>query len=103
MKKVWELNGKGTASDSVTVNLLKNGKVDKTVVLNQGNNWSYTWNLLDDSYTWTVSEADVPEGFTSNITKDGLTFTITNTYVEEEKTDEEEGGGGNGGNGAAAV
>ena len=99
VKKVWELNGKGTASDSVTVNLLKNGKVDKTVVLNQGNNWSYTWNLLDDSYTWTVSEADVPEGFTSNITKDGLTFTITNTYVEEEKTDEEEGGGGNGGNG----
>lgn len=73
--------------------------MDKTVVLNQGNNWSYTWNLLDDSYTWTVSEADVPEGFTSNITKDGLTFTITNTYVEEEKTDEEEGGGGNGGNG----
>ena len=99
VKKVWELNGKGTASDSVTVNLLKNGKVDKTVVLNQGNNWSYTWNLLDDSYKWTVSEADVPEGFTSNITKDGLTFTITNTYVEEEKTDEEEGGGGNGGNG----
>ena len=99
VKKVWELNGTGTASDSVTVNLLKNGKVDKTVVLNQGNNWSYTWSLLDDSYTWTVSEADVPEGFTSTITKDGLTFTITNTYVEEGKTDEEEGGGGNGGNG----
>lgn len=99
VKKVWELNGTGTASDSVTVNLLKNGKVDKTVVLNQGNNWSYTWSLLDDSYTWTVSEADVPEGFTSTITKEGLTFTITNTYVEEGKTDEEEGGGGNGGNG----
>ena len=100
VKKVWELNGTGTASDSVTVNLLKNGKVDKTVVLNQGNNWSYTWSLLDDSYTWTVSEADVPEGFTSTITKEGLTFTITNTYVEEEKTDEEEGGGGNGNGGS---
>lgn len=96
VKKVWELNGKAEMPESVTVNLLKNGKVDQTVVLSADNSWSHTWNLLDDSYTWTVSEADVPEGFTSVITKDGLTFTITNTYVEEETPDEGNGGGDTG-------
>lgn len=96
VKKVWELNGKAEMPESVTVNLLKNGKADQTVVLSADNNWSHTWNLLDDSYTWTVSEADVPEGFTSVITKDGLTFTITNTYQEEETPDDGSGDGDNG-------
>ena len=66
------------------------------MVLSADNNWSHTWNLLDDSYTWTVSEADVPEGFTSAVTKDGLTFTITNTYQEEETPDDGSGDGDNG-------
>lgn len=96
VKKVWELNGKAEMPESVTVNLLKNGKADQTVVLSADNNWSHTWNLLDDSYTWTVSEADVPEGFTSAVTKDGLTFTITNTYQEEETPDDGSGDGDNG-------
>lgn len=96
VKKVWELNGKAEMPESVTVNLLKNGKADQTVVLSADNNWSYTWNLLDDSYTWTVSEADVLEGFTSAVTKDGLTFTITNTYQEEETPDDGSGDGDNG-------
>ena len=84
VKKEWKLDDGGTRPDSVTVELLKDGEVDKTVTLNEANGWSYTWSDLSADYTWTVQEVNVPEGFTSTITQAGNVFVITNDDKPEE-------------------
>lgn len=104
--KVWSGNS-GNDPSTVTVNLVRT-KEDKsqtiaTVILSEkskdkedtpeekGKTWSYTFSNLDDSYTYTVTEDEVP-GYRTSITKNtegkNLTFTITNTR---------KGGGGSGG------
>lgn len=91
VRKVWRLDDGGTAADSVTVDLLRGNTVADTVVLDADNDWTYTWTGLNDRYVWTVEEADVPEGFTAAITRNGMTFTITNddTGGSEEPDPEE--------------
>ena len=87
VKKVWKLGEDGEAADSVTVALLRNGVQNRTVVLSDENHWRHTWSGLDDSYTWTVKEIDVPEGFTESVSRSGRVFTVTNTYEEPETPD----------------
>ena len=86
--KVWVTDNGGKAADSVKVHLLQNGSVYATVTLNAGNNWSYTWYDLDDTYTWTVEEASVLEGFTSTVSGSGMVWTITNDDVPTDTPDE---------------
>lgn len=83
VKKVWITDDGGTAADSVSVNLLKNGVVDRTVVLSGNNKWTYTWTGLNRADTWTVEEANVPDGFTSSTSSSasGTVWTITNDDV----------------------
>ena len=104
--KVWSGNN-GNDPSTVKVNLVRT-KDDKsqtiaTVILSEkskdkedtkeekGQTWSYIFSNLDDSYTYTVTEDEVP-GYRTSITKDtegkNLTFTITNTR---------KGGGSSGG------
>ena len=111
--KVWSGNS-GNDPSTVTVNLIRT-KNDKsqtiaTVILSEKSKdkkdtekdkedtkkekeetWFYTFSNLDDSYTYTVTEDEVP-GYRTSITKDtegnNLTFTITNTR---------KGGGSSGG------
>lgn len=79
VKKVWKLDDGGAAADSVTVNLLRNGVIYATVKLDSSNNWSYSWNRLNDSYIWTVEEVNVPDGFMVTIDRaPGNSFTIIN-------------------------
>ena len=78
VKKVWKLDDGGSAPDKITVALMRDGKQYKTVELNEDNGWQYTWNRLNDRYTWTVEELDVPDGFTVSMDKKGTVITITN-------------------------
>jgi len=89
VKKVWKLDDGGTAADSVTVQLLRNGTVWDTVTLNDSNNWTKSWTGLNDDDTWAVREVDVPEGFTATMEKSGMTFTITNDDIGETPPPEE--------------
>jgi len=77
-KKEWKLDDDGEKTSSVTAVLYKNGVQYATAELNESNNWTHTWNNLNDKYTWTVEEETVPEGFTSSVERSGYTFTITN-------------------------
>ena len=79
--KIWE-NDKNTGSrpESITVQLLCNGKVYDTQTLNARNGWSYTWTQLDGSYDWKVVEKDAPSGYKVKMLREGITLTITNTY-----------------------
>ena len=78
VNKLWE-NGSESA---IEVQLLQDGiPYGAPVELNDTNAWTYTWQQLDDSYTWSVVEVNIPEGYqaTTIVSADGLTTTITNT------------------------
>ena len=86
--KVWDDEGFETIRPAeVTVQLLHNGAVYDTKVLNKGNGWSHTWNKLERGCEWTVVEI-TPEGYAVSITKDGTTTTIRNKYVGPAKRNE---------------
>ena len=101
VRKVW--SGTSTHPDTVTVHLLRinadGTQTDLgTVILSEkstdrdGNAWAYTFENLDGSYTYTVSE-DAVSGFNTAISgtmENG--FTITNSKKSS-------GGGGGGGGG----
>lgn len=78
--KVWEDEGhEKERPREVIVQLLRDGKVYDTVTLNAANSWRCTWNDLDDHYTWTVAEKEL-EDYTVTVTREGVTFVVTNTY-----------------------
>lgn len=82
--KVWEDDGaEDERPESVTVQLLRNGKVYDTVTLSGKNRWSYEWSGLEQGDIWQVVEADVPEEYTVTVSREGITFVVTNTLTEE--------------------
>ena len=96
VNKVWDAPEGTTLPSSVVVYLIKNGeKVEGSeVTLNAGNQWKHIWeNQLkyddnDREITYTVGEENV-EGYNKNIgaavaVDDGISFTITNSYIEPE-------------------
>lgn len=83
VRKVWSDGASKHRDDIVEVNLLKNGEVEETVELMTNNGWAYTFNNLDEGYTWTVEEAEVPAGYKVSYDTDGNTVTITNTKKGE--------------------
>ena len=76
--KAWKDSGKDRP-ESVGIEIRKDGQLQQTVTLSAGNNWMYTWKAVDDGSVWTVTEANVPAGYTVGIQRSGDTFTITNT------------------------
>ena len=81
--KVWEDNGDPSRPESVTVHLIRIDKQTgereqvEDIVLNEENQWTYTWDELDDRYTWTVEEV-VPEGYEVSYKTEDNTVFITN-------------------------
>ena len=84
VNKEWILDDGGEAPASVIVELLRNNRVYKEVTLDEDNGWSHTWTRLDGHYNWKVQEADVPDGFTAEVSHRGTTWTITNDDLPED-------------------
>lgn len=87
VRKVWSDGNANHANDSVTVNLLKDGKVESSQELNAANGWAYTFDRLLEGHTWTVEEAEVPAGYTVSYNTVGTLTTITNTKKTPPKPD----------------
>lgn len=96
VKKVWSDGSYKQRPDSVSIQLLQDGKVIDTVTLNAANNWTYTWKDLTSTYaaeyrvkkayTYTVNESSVPTGYTVAVSQNDTTYTVTNTRpVEKDK------------------
>ena len=82
--KVWKDTGAESARpQEISVQLLRNGTVYGSAKLNEANNWSYEWNGLDRSDTWELVEETVPAGYTVSVTREGVTFVVTNTNTNE--------------------
>ena len=87
VRKVWSDGNANHANDSITVNLLKDGKVERSQELNAANGWAYTFDRLLEGHTWTVEEAEVPAGYTVSYNTVGTLTTITNTKKTPPKPD----------------
>lgn len=82
--KVWKDKGhEKNRPEKIQVQLLRDGKVFDTVTLKEENNWRHTWKDLDDAYRWTVVE-NKQEGYTVEISREGVTYVVTNTYAGKE-------------------
>lgn len=80
--KVWDDQGHETnRPKDVEVQLLSEDGVYDTVTLNADNNWRFAWDDLRADREWSVVEKDVPENYTSLISREGITFVLTNTYT----------------------
>lgn len=87
VRKVWSDGNANHANDSITVNLLKDGKVESSQELKAANGWAYTFDRLLEGHTWTVEEAEVPAGYTVSYNMVGTLTTITNTKKTPPKPD----------------
>lgn len=78
--KLWkDSDGSDQRPESVCVDILKDGVVQESVILNSTNYWSYSWEVSDKDGVWSVIEKDVPEGYQVSITNYKTTFFITNS------------------------
>lgn len=90
--KVWKKDNKKSRPKSIEVCLLRSdGIVVDRVVLNSDNQWTYTWDNLSTSYTYSVMETSVPSGYKESCTREKDTIVLTNTGSDKyrvEKKDE---------------
>lgn len=81
--KSWEDDGhEDERPASITVDLLRDGQVDRSATLTAANSWRYDWTGLDAGYEWTVVERE-NEQYASLVEQEGITFHITNSWLEE--------------------
>ena len=79
--KIWEDAGyEDKRPAEITVQLLRDGEIQDTAVLNRENNWRCVWDALDAGYRWEIVEKEIT-GYTVKVEKEGVTFTLTNTRV----------------------
>lgn len=87
VRKVWlNESAENVRPASISAELYKNGKLDKTVVLNSSNGWYYEW-TSDKSSSWRVVEKSIPSGYSVEYTKDKTAFLIKNIYNSEKPTE----------------
>ena len=90
VSKVWKDDDSDLRPDSISVQLYRGGKAyGDEVTLSEDNDWRYTWRDLNDGYTWSVEEVDVPDGYVSKTTRMGNRWVITNTLEGTEIEDPE--------------
>jgi len=76
--KVWDDHGFPARPGSVKVHLLRDGQVYEEVELSEKNQWTYTWDQLEELYTWSVAEAEVPQFYEVRYETSGTTTFIIN-------------------------
>ncbi len=79
VSKLWQDDESGSRPLSVTIELLSDGEVVDTIVLSGANGWAHTWTDLDGSHSYTVREADVPDGYVVSYLYNEFSVVITNT------------------------
>lgn len=83
--KVWKDEGQESdRPDSITVELLRDGRVYASQELNKSNNWRYTWNGLSTNSRWVINEVGAPsDKYTVLTESEGTVFTVTNTHTTD--------------------
>jgi hypothetical protein len=79
VNKVWKDKDQSKRPESVTMNLLQDGKIYDSIMLNNANGWKYTWKGLPAKHEYTVVEANVPGNYTALVDRENNDYTVTNT------------------------
>lgn len=79
VKKVWNTDASAEATESVTVQLLREDVVIETAKLSAQNNWQITYTDMPESDKYSIVEVNIPKGFTATYSKNGYVFTVTNS------------------------
>lgn len=81
VRKVWSDNGKNRPS-SIHVQLISEGKLLNTAVLNDANGWTYSWKgLVVAGESWYVQENPVPSRYIASYSYSDTAAIITNTLT----------------------
>lgn len=78
VNKVWNSNG-SKIPEKVDIELYRGNELIDTIILNEGNNWTYTWKELKKSDNYSVKEINIPKDYTVSYKVNDYTFTVTNT------------------------
>ena len=80
--KIWKDNNNKDKMrpDYIEVGLYGNGQLKETVVLNNLNNWSYTWSDLSKDVVWNVEEINVTDNYRMTSERNQNHITITNEF-----------------------
>ena len=79
VRKVWNTDKSIPGSSYVTVQLLRHNTVLDTATLDAQNNWQTTYADMPESDAYRIVEVNIPKGFAATYSRDGYTFTVTNT------------------------
>lgn len=94
VQKVWDDEGhESKRPDEIVVNLYmdENKEPYESVILNDDNNWMYTWTDLPVGHEWTVAEDEIPENYKVSYQPDGNVLYIVNCF-ESDTPDSPSGG-----------
>ena len=81
--KVWKDKDQSKRPESVTMNLLQDGKIYDSIVLNAANGWKHTWTKLETGHEYNVVEASVPSSYNALVDRENNDYTVTNTAKPE--------------------
>lgn len=81
--KVWKDKNRSKRPENVTMNLLQDGKVCDSIVLNAANGWKHTWAKLETGHEYNVVEASVPGNYNALVDRENSEYTVTNTAKPE--------------------
>ncbi len=84
VRKIWknDEDQPQLRSVSITAKLYRDGELFETVVLDESNDWTYSW-YVSEMHEWSVIEEDVPDGYTVLYTNNGVQYAIVNTYSDD--------------------
>ena len=78
VNKVWNTDS-NKLPEKVEIELLLDGEVIDTVILNSSNKWTHTFKNLEKSDKYSVREINIPKGYKVSYTNNEYIFTVTNT------------------------
>lgn len=83
VNKVWKDKNSAKRPESVKMNLLQDGRIYDSIMLDNANDWKYTWKGLQAKHEYTVVEANVPGNYTALVDRENNDYTVTNTAKPE--------------------
>lgn len=78
VNKVWNTDS-NKLPEKVEIELLLDGEVIDTVILNSTNKWTHTFKNLEKSDKYSVREINIPKGYKVSYANNEYIFTVTNT------------------------
>ncbi len=81
--KLWKGDTNALRPQNVEIEIFRNGTSFQKVRLLAENDWSFHWSAKKDGATWTVTERNVPLGYTMTVEQRDTSFVVTNTRISK--------------------